>query len=81
MSVRLPLWVIQPGPWPSQPGLKPEAWLVVWLDSPEGGTDGRTDVEISLFYRTLSPIKAAALLPKRRSRPIKRSRARVLLTT
>ena len=31
--------------------------------------------KISPFYRTSSPIGAAALLPKGRSRPIKRSRA------
>ena len=39
-----------------------------WLDGPEGGTDGRTDEhtdgrKISPFYRTLSPIRAAALPP------------------
>ena len=32
--------------------------------------------KITPFYRTLSPIEAAALLPKGRSRPIKSSRAR-----
>ena len=39
-----------------------------WLDGPEGGTDGRTDGrtngrKISPFYRTSSPIGAAALPP------------------
>ena len=38
------------------------------MDSPEGGTDGWTDErtdgwKISPFYRTLSPIGAAALPP------------------
>ena len=43
-------------------------------------TDRQTDVgNISPFYRTLSPIRAAALLPKGSSRPIK-SRAREPLT-
>ena len=38
--------------------------------------DGWRDRQkISLFYRTSSPIRAAALLPKGRSRPIERSRA------
>ena len=71
----------------------PQAWLAgpqAWLDGPEGGTDVRTDGrmdgrtdgrKISPFYRTSSPIGAAALLPKGRSTPIKRSRARVSLTT
>ena len=50
----------------------------------DGRTDGRTDRrtyvrKISPFYRTLSPIGAAALLPKGSSRPIK-SRAREPLT-
>ena len=57
-----PLWAIQPGLRPSQPGLV------------------RTYVgKISPFYRTSSPIGAAALLPKGSSRPIK-SRAREPLT-
>ena len=49
----------------------PPAWLAgpqAWLDGPEGGTDGQTNKwtnrrKISPFYRTLSPIGAAALPP------------------
>ena len=45
----------------------PQAWLdgpQAWLDDPEGGTDGWMDKQkISAFYRTSSPIGAAALLP------------------
>ena len=58
------------GPWIWLGG--PQAWLggpQAWLDGPEGGdvqtygrTDGRT-YKISPFYRTLSPIGAAALPP------------------
>ena len=48
---------------------------------PRGRTNKQTDEQrdgrkISPFYRTLSPIGAAALLPEGESRPIKRSRAR-----
>ena len=52
-----------------------------WLDGPDGvqtdrQLDKQTDIrKISSFYRTSSRIGAAALLPKGRSRPIKRSRA------
>ena len=48
----------------------PQAWLTgpqAWLDGPKGGgrMDKRTDIQkISLFYRTLSAIGAAALLPE-----------------
>merc|ERR1712212_1087834 len=60
-SVHSPLWVIQPS-------LRLQAWLArpqAWLDDPEGGMDGRTDGrmdkrKISPFYRTSSPIGAAA---------------------
>ena len=42
----------------------PQAWLAgpqAWLDGPEGGTDKQTDGQkIYPFYRTLSPIWAAA---------------------
>ena len=49
----------------------PQAWLAgpqAWLDGPEGGTYGQTDErtdkrKISPFYRTSSPIGAAALPP------------------
>ena len=63
-SVRSPLWAIQPGLRPSQPGLRPSQLSL----KPEGGTNGRTDgrtnkQKISPFYRTLSPIGAAALPP------------------
>ena len=34
-----PLWAIQPGLRPSQPGLKPEAWLAGWPD-PRSGWPG-----------------------------------------
>ena len=69
LSVRPPLWAIQPGLRPSQPGLrpsqsclKPEAWLAGWL----GLRSGRTNVwKISPFYRTLSPIGAAAQKPSK----------------
>ena len=51
----------------SQPSFRLQAWLAgpqARLDGPEGGTDGRTDKwKISPFYRTLSPIGAAALHP------------------
>ena len=70
-SVHSPLWAIQPGLRPSQPGLSPSqpglrpSQLSL---KPEGGTNGRTDgrtnkQKISPFYRTLSPIGAAALPP------------------
>ena len=54
----------QPGLNPSQPGLRPSQLSL----KPEGGTNGRTDgrtnkQKISPFYRTLSPIGAAALPP------------------
>ena len=74
--------------YPSQPGLRLRQ--LARSQASEGGTDvrmyGRTDGrmyvgKISSFYRTLSPIGATDLLPKGRSRPIKKSRARVLLTT
>ena len=68
---------------------RPQAQTTSQVSGLRGGngcTDGRTDGQmyvgkISSFYRTLSPIGAADLLPKGRSRPIKKSRARVLLTT
>ena len=42
---------------------------------------GQMDVEnFSPFYRTSSPIGAAAMLPEGGSRPINKSRARELLT-
>ena len=79
----------QPGLRPSQPGLRlrqsarPKAQTASQAQSPgpEGGMDGQMYVhrENSPFHRTLSPIRAAALLPKR-SRPIKRNRAREPLT-
>ena len=55
----------------SQPSLRLQAWLAgpqALLDGPEGGTDKRTNErmdgrKISPFYRTLSPIGAAALPP------------------
>ena len=87
----------QPGLRPSQPASQPQAsglagwasglagWasgLAGWPRGGNGRTDRRTYVrKISPFYRTLSPIGAAALLPQGRSTPIKRSRARVSLTT
>ena len=91
LSVRPPLWAIQPGLRPSQPVLRPSqpglrssqpaksqasgmaglasdlaGWasgLAGWRRG--GGTDGRMDKrtdgrKISPFYRTLSPIGAAA---------------------
>ena len=55
------IWLAGPQAWLAGP----QAWLAgpqAWLDGPEGSTDGRTDVQkISPFYRTLSPIGAAAL--------------------
>ena len=62
-----PPWAIQsglrpsqPGLKPSQPGLKPEAWLAIRA-SDLGGTDVRTyRWKIYSFYRTLSPVRAAA---------------------
>ena len=49
------------------PSVHLEAWLAgpqARLGGPEEGTDGRTDKwKISPFYRTLSPIGAAALHP------------------
>ena len=45
---------------PSQPGLKPEAWLAIRA-SDLGGTDVRTyRWKIYSFYRTSSPVRAAA---------------------
>ena len=35
-SVHSPLWAIQPGLRPSQPGLKSEAWLAGWLGPSSG---------------------------------------------
>ena len=50
------------------------SWLAgpqAWLDGPEGGADGWTDGQkISPFYRTLSPIGAAALLPPMKTREV-----------
>ena len=77
-SIHSPLWVIQPGLRPSQPGLSPSqpglrpSQLSL---KPEGGTDGHTDgrtnkQKISPFYRTLSPIGAAALLPAMETKKI-----------
>ena len=69
---------------PSQPGLRP-GWLGLrlgWMAQRGGQTNVRTygrTYKISPFYRTLSPIGVAALLPKGSSRPIK-SRAREPLT-
>ena len=76
-SVHPLLWAIKSGLLPSQPGLRHQAWLdgrqawlagpQAWLDSPEGGTDGRTNKQTNKhtypFYRTLSPIGAAAQKP------------------
>ena len=60
-----PLLSIKPGLRPSQPGLKPEAWGLAGpqarLDGPEGGTYVWMEgLKISPFYKTLSPIGAAA---------------------
>ena len=64
----------------ARPQVQPARWM-------DGQTDRRADEQtyghtvawnFSPFYRTTSPI--AALFPKRRSRPIKRSRARESLT-
>ena len=50
----------QPGLKPSQPGLKPEAWLAIRA-SDLGGMDVRTyRWKIYSFYRTSSPVRAAA---------------------
>ena len=79
-----PLWAIQPGLKPSQPGLRPSQPDLRpsqpgWPRMGNGRMDGRTYLgKISPFYKTLSPIGAAALLPKGISSPIK-SRARELL--
>ena len=64
---------------PSQPGLRPsQPGLAGW---PRGG-DGRTNVQkISPFYRTLSPIRAANLLPLMKTKiKVEQSRARESLT-
>ena len=83
-----PAWLAMRPAWlalrPDWLGLRP-AWLAFGPSRGER-TDGWIDVrtyvrKISPFYRTSSPIGAAALLPKGRSTPIKRSRARVSLTT
>ena len=87
-----PLWVIQPGLRPSKPGLKPEAWLTGclglrpgWLGLRSGWLaqrgDERMNVQkISPFYRTSSPIGAAAQkltqLQRRRRRGRRRRRTR-----
>ena len=65
VSVRPSLRIIQPGLAGSEAWLAgPQAWLAgpqAWLDGPEGGTYGRTYIrKISPFYRTSSPIGAAA---------------------
>ena len=70
-----PLWASQPGLRPSQPSLKPETWLAGWLGlrpgwlglrpswmAQRGGrTDGQMNERKISFYRTSSPIGAAAL--------------------
>ena len=76
-SFRLPPsgWPSDPAGWPSDPSS--------WPSDPLYGrrTDGRMDGRnFSPFYRTLSPVGAAALLPFATS-PHQRSRARVLLTS
>ena len=60
-------WLAGPEAWLTGPEAwlaGPQAWLAgpqAWLDGPEGGTDGRTyGQKISPFYRTSSPIGAAA---------------------
>ena len=69
----------QPGSRPKQPGLR-LGWLGLrpglgpgWMAQRGVRMDGQ---KISPFCRTSSHIGAAALLPKGRSRAIKRSRAR-----
>merc|ERR1712105_562043 len=70
-------WLTGPQAWLAGPQAwlaRPQAWLAgsqawlagpqAWLDGPEGGTYGRmNERKISPFYRTLSPIGAAALPP------------------
>ena len=60
-------WLAGPQVWLGGPQAwlaGPQAWLArpqAWLDGPEGGTDGWMDKQkISPFYRTSSPIGAAA---------------------
>ena len=65
----------------SQPGCRLQAWLAGpqaglagpqdWLDGPEGGTYRR---KISPFYRTLSSIGAAALLPPIKTREVEQGK-------
>ena len=64
-SLRLQAWLAGPGAWLTGPEAwlaGPQAWLAgpqAWLEGPEGGrTDKR---KIFPFYRTSSPIRAAAL--------------------
>ena len=67
-----------------------DRWICGWIDGQTDGqmerwmdewTDGWTDGgNFSPFYRIFSPMGAAALLPRGRSSPIRRGRARELLT-
>ena len=70
LFVRTSHLAIQPEAWLAGPQIwlaEPHIWLAgpqAWLDGPERGRmDRRTDErKISPFYKTLSPIEAAALL-------------------
>ena len=59
-ALRIKGWLAGPQAWLAGP----QAWLAgpqAWLDGPEGE---RTDqLKISPFYRTYSPMGAAALIP------------------
>ena len=57
--VRTPLWAIQPGQRPSQPGLKPEAWLAGWLAGPQinGQMEKRTNGWTNAWTKNLPILK------------------------
>ena len=63
-SVHSPLWAIQPGLRPSQPASQVSGFRDDRLGLRPGRTDRQTNGrKISPFYKTSSPIEAAALPP------------------